>query len=92
MSGFRISEVRFTAATDPSGGLLGWISCVLNASLRLDGIALRMTREGRRTLAFPARRDRRGVDHPILRPVNDEARREIERQVLDALGMGEGVR
>ena len=61
-------------------------------ALALDGVALRRTRDGRRTLSFPARRDRQGRDHPYVRPLSTEARSAIERQVLDALGLEPEVR
>lgn len=89
MTDLQVSEVRFTAATASGDGLEGWVSCLLNGAIRLDGLALRMTREGRRTLSFPARRDRNGVDHPIVRPISTEVRREVEDQIFEALGITE---
>ena len=70
-------------------GLVGFVSIVVNDSLKLDAIALRRTLDGRPVLAFPARRDARGRQHSLFRPINDEARREIERQVFAALGIEE---
>ena len=90
----RISNVHFTAAppTDTERGLLGWVSCSLNGNLRLDGLGLRRSVGGRHVLSFPARRDSQGRQRFFLRPLDDAARREIEHQVFQALGIEEGVR
>jgi len=90
----RIANVRFTAAkaTAIESGLIGWVSCILNNSLQLDGLALRRTRSGRPVLSFPSRLDSAGRQHFYLRPLDDRTRREIERQVFEALGMKEGAR
>ena len=83
-------------ATAPSEqqreGLLGWISCTLNDGLRLSGLALRRTESGKLTISFPARRDSFGRQHFFIRPLNDPTRREIERQVVEALSLEEGTR
>ena len=42
---------------------------------------------GELRLSFPARRDRRGDEHPYLRPVDDSARETIEAHVFDAIGL-----
>ena len=55
---------------------------------RMDGLALRRSQEGRLYLAFPARRDSAGREHPYYRPLSDETRRALERQVLAALAEG----
>ena len=89
----RVTSVRLTRAPDPDQerGLLGWVYFVLDGALALDGVALRRTRDGRRTLSFPSRRDREGRQHPYVRPLSAEARSAIEEQVLDALGLGPEV-
>lgn len=66
-------------------GLLGYLS-VYYGALVLDSIALRRAADGRFVLSFPARTDRRGQRHSIVRPVHDEARRAIERELLGQLG------
>lgn len=66
-------------------GLLGYLS-VEYGDLVLDGIVLRRTAEGRFTLSFPARTDRAGRRHSYIRPVDDQARREIESVILGKLG------
>ncbi len=87
VSGIHVSEVRFSEATeqDEQAGLLGFVACTVNGLLRLDGIALRRTRAGDLVLSFPARRDRLGADHPIVRPLGNEVRRSVQDQVLLAL-------
>jgi len=68
-------------------GLMGWVSCTLNGCILLSGIAVRRTRDGRRTLSFPARKDGAGLIHHFYKPLDRETQLEIERQVFLALGM-----
>ena len=75
-----ISYVRGTTE-DERRGLLGFLR-VAYGELILDSVVLRRTSEGRYALAFPSRDDRAGRRHAIVRPAHDDARREIERQVL----------
>ena len=84
-----ISAVRFSAAAghDLASGLLGWASFTICGLLRVDGVTVRRTRAGRIALSWPERRDRAGIGHSIVRPINDGARRILEAQVLDALGI-----
>jgi len=83
----RVSELRFTEASeaDARTGLVAWIRCVINESLALDGLCLRRTSSGAYTISFPARRDGRGNQRFFVRPITDEARREIERQIFERL-------
>jgi len=83
-----VADVRFSAGTTAmvAQGLLGFVTATINGSIRLDGIALRRTRDGRLALSFPARRDNAGRERSLFCPINDQARRDIERQVLGALG------
>ena len=86
-----VSEVRLVRASvaDEQRGLIGWVSLKIG-QLLLDGIAVRRTRDGRLVLSFPERRDLDGRRHPIIRPSDDEARRALEREILFAIGLGEG--
>ena len=88
-----IRKVCFTSASpgEVQTGLLGWVSCTLNGTLRLDGLVLRRTADGRLALTFPARRDACGRQHCYVRPLDDRARREIERHIFAALGLEEGT-
>ncbi len=86
--GVLTSRLRFVAA--PPGlrrtGLIGWVSVVLSGLVELDGIALRRSSTGSLFLSYPRRRDREGRDHAVVRPVDDQARRRIEAEILAALG------
>ena len=84
---FYISQVRFqaTESGDRETGLMGFISLLLNGGIRIDGITLRKTRAGHLALSFPARSDAEGRMHPVVHPINNATRIEIERQVLNAL-------
>ena len=88
-----VSRVRFNRSSDhdTATGLLGWVSLVLNGRLRLDGVALRRTHGGGLRLSFPERRDSAGRRHSLVRPLDAQARADIEAQVLAALET-EGVR
>ncbi len=82
----RISGVNFVAA-EPSlvaTGLLGWASVTLGEFV-VDGLAVRRTRDGGIVVVFPARVDRRGARHPVVRPTTNETRRAIEAQVFAEL-------
>lgn len=94
MSEVRVSDVRLIAAAehDVARGLLGFISFVLGGTLRIDGVTLRRGRNGRLSLSFPERRDGQGRAHPILKPLDESVRREIERQVFAALAIEDDVR
>ena len=76
MTDLKITSAGFTNGTpaDIRRGLLGYVTCILNDTLVIDGVTLRRTRDGRLALSFPARRDGRGRTHPVVRPVDDDAR------------------
>ncbi len=84
-----ISDVTFTAANsrEQRTGLLGYVRCRFANALVLDGITLRRTEAGRRTLSFPSRADGQGRKHPIYRPLDDRTRRAIEAAIFEALGI-----
>ena len=88
-----VTDVRFTSAhaNDRGRGLLGFLACTVDEQLRLDGITLRRTREGKLTLSYPERRDKNGAAHPYIKPLHDDARADLERQVFEALGLDEGM-
>lgn len=70
---------------DQRTGLLGWISVFLG-DLIVDGITLRRMASGRLGLSFPQRRDKAGREHAIVRPLDNDARLRIEREILGQLG------
>lgn len=84
-----ISRIAFVRSTpvETRSGLLGWCSFTLGNLIRIDGVTVRRTRTGRLALSFPARRDRAGIDHPFVRPVDDATRRQLEDAILRALGL-----
>ena len=88
---FRVTDVVFTAADQRGNeaGLVGFASCLLNGGLRVDGVAVRRTLGGRIIITFPARLDSRGRKHAILAPINESIRRDLERQILEALGFAQ---
>ena len=83
----RVTDLRFIQASAElrRSGLLGWLAVTLNGALQIDGLTLRRTREGVLTVAYPRRRDRNGVEHSVVKPVSDDARRRIEAEILAAL-------
>ncbi|MFO1053972.1 MAG: hypothetical protein U1F36_17280 [Planctomycetota bacterium] len=89
MTALTLSSVRFTRGSDQDvrAGLLGFVEFTIGERLRIDGVTVRRTRDGRLALSFPARRDRAGVDHPFIRPIDDATRRLLESAVFEALGI-----
>ena len=87
MTDLSISEVRFVAANPRlrETGVEGWTSFTLSDRLRVDGVAVRRDREGRRYLAFPSRWDEAGREHPFIRPLGPDDRAEVERRVFEAI-------
>ena len=88
----KIDHIRFVTAPSQQQreGLLGWVTCTLNDKVQMSGLMLRRTLQGNFVLSFPSRRDSHGKEHFFLRPLNDQARCEIEHQVFTALGLQEG--
>lgn len=85
----RITDVRFHAASPDlqATGLIGWAAFSVDGSLRVEQVAVRRTATGRLALSFPARRDGKGRQRFYTRPLDDETRRLIEREVFGALGL-----
>jgi hypothetical protein len=77
------SWVRANADGERSG-LLGYLS-VFYGALILAGLVLRRTAAGRFALSFPARTDRSGRRHAYIRPIDDDARKQIEREIQQGL-------
>jgi DNA-binding cell septation regulator SpoVG len=88
-----VTDVRITGALrhDQDRGLLAYVSCTVAGVLRIDGLTVRRTRSGDTRLSLPARRDRRGLEHPYYEPLDAATERALEEAVLAALlGAGEG--
>jgi DNA-binding cell septation regulator SpoVG len=81
-----IRSVRFTPSTDAEAerGLLAYVRFDFGPFI-FDGVTLRRHGDGRLGLSWPERTDRQGRRHPLVRPVDDAARREIEAHVLREL-------
>lgn len=84
---FDITEIRIDAAPPElaATGHIAWISLLLNDRLRISGVTARRTLDGEFRLSFPARTSDDGSKHFYIRPINDEARVEIETAIFDAL-------
>ena len=89
MSDLVVSNVQFTPATQRNveTGLLGYLSLALNGVLMLDGITLRQSADGTRYIAYPSRTDHGGSRHAYIKPLGEGARRTIQDQVFEALGV-----
>ena len=92
-SDIRISNVRLFPCSwrDLQTGLIGFVMFQINSVFRVDGVTLRRTRDGRLCLSYPVAKFTSQAEYNVIRPVNDEARREIERQVFQALDLLETV-
>ncbi|MEZ6017529.1 MAG: hypothetical protein R3F49_20640 [Planctomycetota bacterium] len=88
-----IRSVRFIPASDAEAerGLLAYVKLEFGP-LILDGVTLRRTLDGRLTLGWPERTDRQGNRHPLMRPISDAARLELEDAVLRELNRQEAAR
>ena len=84
-----VTDARFTRShhEDQVRGLLGWTSFVIGGAILVDGVAVRRTRDGALSLSFPEPTDARGKRHVPIRPLDQDARRMIEQQVLRQLGL-----
>jgi hypothetical protein len=86
---YLITSVGMTWAPpeDVRTGLIGYVTCVIDDEVILDGITLRITAQNRPTLSFPARTDSRGRRHPIIRFASPQARDRIQAEIFDRLGI-----
>jgi hypothetical protein len=81
-----VSHIQFQRAShaDRHGGLLGWASFEL-AGLRVDSAPIRRTSDGRVAFFWPEHVSRSGWRHAIVRPLEEETRLAIEREVIAEL-------
>lgn len=88
MTAIRVVAAKFSSARphEVRSGLLGWVAVTLHGGYLLDGITVRRTSAGRVTLSFPAKVDAHGIQRAYFKPLTDLARRELEEQVLAAIG------
>lgn len=88
-----VSEVQFfeTEPENHARGFLGHVAFVLDRAVRLDSISVRQTIRGCPYLSYPRRIDRGGREHFYSLPIDDNARRDIERQVIAQLRLLEVI-
>jgi len=81
-----VSDIRFVPARPKlaSTGLIGFVTCTINDRLQLGGIAVRRTLDGRVVLSFPERGSH-GFRLALVRPLDDDARLELEGQIFEEL-------
>ncbi len=86
-----VTSIRPAGDRERDRGLLAYVTVLVNDSLRLDGLTIRISREGRPTVCFPERSDGRGRNHPLVWPVTPEAWRAFESEILSATDIGRFV-
>ncbi|MCP3918732.1 MAG: hypothetical protein GY711_24565 [bacterium] len=91
MKSLYVTDATFSQALerDHARGLLGFVQIVISDTIVLDGITLRVSSGGRRYLSYPSKNTRSGARFPFVRPVGEDARLDVQRQVFAALGIEE---
>lgn len=91
MPELHVTQVRISrvAAAHRERGLLAFAACRLNSAIEIGGLRVVRSKSGTIGILFPAREDRRGRRHALVRPVTPEARAAIERAVLAAVELSE---
>ncbi len=88
-----LSGLRFVRAPEylVRKGLVAWASFELPGGIRADGVTIRRRLEdGTLGISFPGHWDRAGIRHAYLKPVDEAARRALEKQILAAFAKTEG--
>jgi hypothetical protein len=87
-SPLRVTSLRVVPASskDRDGGVIAWLSFVVGGELAIDGVAFRISLDGRPVFSWPGRYDGAGILRHSVRPLSDEARRGIEEQLLKQIG------
>jgi len=80
-----VSEVRVSLRNGRSGAVVGWASCVINGSLRINSIEIRRGANDTLFLECPTQESRSGVRHPYFCPISREARAALEEAILGRL-------
>lgn len=83
----RVTDVEFRPAQPAVAheGLLGFASIALDGAIALHGVAVRLSRDGRYVISFPARRGACGRKVPLVHPTTRSAHWDLERQVIALL-------
>lgn len=84
MSETVITNVRIRIADEPSGGLIGWASCVLNGDFFLDSIAIHQTPKGI-GLTFPSTKSKRGMEYHFYKPISQSAYEKLREAITSRL-------
>jgi hypothetical protein len=79
-----IFNLHATPSQDRSTGLQYWLSFEQGAHI-LGGMTLREDARGDYLLSYPKHRDRFGVNHPLIRPIDQAARDDVTEQVIAEL-------
>ena len=79
------TRVRCFPATAPlrASGMRAFAQVVIEETLFVDGLAVRITQGGKAIVTWPERRDGEGRVHAVVRVLDEGTRDEIERAVLD---------
>lgn len=84
----RVTFLEVVPADDASRdrGVIAWLSFVVGDGLLVDGVAFRMTAQGRPEFTWPGRYDGVGILRHTVRPLTDGVREDIEAQLLRQIG------
>jgi len=92
-AGIEITEVQVRLRSpDVEGSLIGWASCVINGSIKLDNVEIRRARDGRLFIRCPNTGSRGRTVHRYFYPITSEARRAFEAAILGRLSKGAETR
>ncbi len=80
-----ISDVKIRFVENGTGGLRGWMSCVIFGAMKLDNIAIRSSRDGSLYLTYPAKRTSAGDTYQYFHPISVEASQAVQDAVLARL-------
>ncbi|MCP4036597.1 MAG: hypothetical protein GY733_06645 [bacterium] len=93
MNALTVTDAEFAPALarDRDRGLIGYVQVVINDTMVLDGLTLRVSSDGRRYLSYPSKSTRGGSRFPYIRPISERVRQDLQRQVFLALEIEEGA-
>lgn len=79
-----VTKTKFkpASALERETGLLGFVALVINDSVGIDGVTVRRSADGDLLLSWPEKRDRHGIVHRFVRPMDAATKTELERQVF----------
>jgi hypothetical protein len=81
---FRVRTWIRAGDDEQRDGLIGFLSLFVG-DLIVDNVTLRRTLDGRYALSWPARVDNHCKKHASVRPLNDQIRQRIEREIFAEL-------